>query len=102
MISSNNRILVDVFIPAPKPGEKIYCYDVNSLYPFVMSKFDMGEPIYFKCLRSFDFVSYFTKVYNKKPFGFFRVEVTAPDNIIHPILQVKVNTKNGVRTMSPT
>jgi hypothetical protein len=27
---------VDVFIPESKPGVKIKCYDVNSLYPFIM------------------------------------------------------------------
>ena len=103
MILLKNLTQVDVYIPSPKPGEKIYCYDVNSLYPFVMSKFDMpiGKPKYFKCLRTFDFIGYYKNLFNKKPFGFFRVEVTGY-NIEHPILQVKVNTKNGVRTMSPT
>jgi hypothetical protein len=26
----------DVFIPQSKPGVKIKCYDVNSLYPYIM------------------------------------------------------------------
>lgn len=27
---------VDMFIPQNKRNEEVYCYDVNSLYPFVM------------------------------------------------------------------
>lgn len=82
---------------------KVYCYDVNSLYPFVMSKFSMptGIPKYFKCIQDFDFISFFTSTYGSRPYGFFRVEVTAPDSLEHPILQTKVKTKDGFRTMSP-
>ena len=38
---------VDAYIPE---GENIFCYDVNSLYPYVMSKFDMpvGSPTFLK------------------------------------------------------
>jgi hypothetical protein len=40
---------VDMYIPKIKKGTKIYCYDVNSLYPFVMKEFDMpvGKPVQF-------------------------------------------------------
>jgi hypothetical protein len=36
----------DMYIPTPSKGEKIYAYDVNSLYPSVMAKFKLpiGKP----------------------------------------------------------
>ncbi len=37
------------------------------------------------------------------PFGFFEVEIIAPseDQIKHPIIQTKLDTGNGLRTVSP-
>ena len=39
-----------MFIPTNNNDELIYCYDVNSLYPFVMSSMEMptGVPVYFE------------------------------------------------------
>lgn len=35
-------------------------------------------------------------------FGFLRVEITAPDNLKHPILQTKLRVgKAGLRTVAP-
>jgi DNA polymerase type B, organellar and viral len=83
---------VDVFIPVSKPGIKIKCYDVNSLYPFIMKtkKMPVGIPLYFE--------GDITKV---EAFGFFYCKIIAPDNIKHPILQTHVRTNNGTRTISP-
>jgi hypothetical protein len=39
--------------------------------------------------------------YNKNPFGFFYVNVKAPKNINIPILQTKVRSKGGIRTVAP-
>ena len=40
--------------------------------------------------------------FNNKPFGIFEVEVTAPDNINIPILQLRVKTQaGGTRTIAP-
>jgi hypothetical protein len=41
---------VDVYVPQNKKDTKIWVYDVNSLYPYVMNEFDMpvGKPIYFE------------------------------------------------------
>jgi len=81
----------EMFIPY---GENIYAYDVNSLYPTVMKQQDMpiGNIKYFEGdIRKVD----------NKSFGFFEVEITAPDNIKHPIIQTKVDTGNGLRTLSP-
>jgi DNA polymerase type B, organellar and viral len=41
-----------------------------------------------------------TKI-NKNAFGFFNVEIIAPDNLNHPILQTRVDTGNGLRTVAP-
>jgi len=81
----------DMFIPE---GENIFCYDVNSLYPSVMKNYDMpiGKIRYFEGdIRKVD----------SKAFGFFKVEIIAPSDIKHPIIQTKVNTGNGIRTVSP-
>jgi hypothetical protein len=85
---------VDVFIPESKPGKNIYCYDVNSLYPYQMQSKDLpvGQPSRFN--------GDILKI-NPDAFGFFYCKVIAPDNIKHPILQTHVNTGNGIRTISP-
>jgi hypothetical protein len=85
---------VDMYIPRPQKGTKIYCYDVNSLYPFVMRENLMptGKPIHFYGnIRDID----------PNAFGFFYCKIIAPDNLKHPILQthVKINQQN--RTMAP-
>ena len=85
---------VDVYIPQNKEGTKIWVYDVNSLYPYVMDQFDMpvGKPIYFEGnIREID----------KDAFGFFYCKITAPDNLKHPIVQTHVKVNNMIRTMAP-
>jgi DNA polymerase type B, organellar and viral len=84
----------DMYIPKSKPGVKIKCYDVNSLYPFNMESCDMpvGSPTYFKGD---------IRMINPDLFGFFYCEIIAPDDIKHPILQTHVKTNNGIRTISP-
>jgi hypothetical protein len=85
---------VDMYIPTAPEGTKIYCYDVNSLYPFVMDQFDMpiGKPLYFLGdIRKVD----------PNAFGFFYCKIIAPDNLLHPIIQTHIKTKNGMRTVAP-
>lgn len=62
---------VDLYIPRAVKGTKIFCYDVNSLYPYVMKTFKMpvGAPTYFK--------GDITKLENN-PFGFFYCNIIAP------------------------
>lgn len=74
--------------------KKIYGYDVNSLYPSVMAKelMPVGAPTYFE--------GDITKIMNDA-FGFFEVEINAPDNLYIPLLQTKLKTENGKRTISP-
>lgn len=85
---------VDMYVPKPTDNEKVYVYDVNSLYPSQMLNLDMpvGSPTYFEGdIRQID----------KTAFGFFHCEITSPENLKHPIIQTHVQTDNGIRTMAP-
>jgi hypothetical protein len=83
-----------MYIPKPPKGVKLFGYDVNSLYPFVMKEYDMptGKPI--------KFIGDIRKV-DSNAFGFFYCKITAPDNLRHPILQTHVKKKSNLRTMAP-
>jgi hypothetical protein len=85
---------VDMYIPKPINGVKLHCYDVNSLYPFVMKEYPMptGKPIqFYGDIRKID----------PNAFGFFFCEIIAPDNLKHPILQTHVKINNSIRTIAP-
>lgn len=75
-------------------GENIGCYDVNSLYPSSMKQFSMpvGKVTYFEG----DILGI-----DKNAFGFFEVEIIAPNNMNRPLLQTRVETKGGLRTVAP-
>jgi len=88
---------VDMYIPTNPMGKKIYAYDVNSLYPYIMSKFKMpiGNPTYFE--------KDITKI-EPNAFGFFYCKIMAPEGLIHPILQIHHSGKDGgfsSRTIAP-
>ena len=72
---------------------KLFCYDVNSLYPFIMAKTMMpvGRPIAFE-----------GDIRNIKPqaFGFFYCKITSPEYLEHPILQRRIETSDGTRTIA--
>jgi hypothetical protein len=74
----------DMFIPY---GKNIFGYDINSLYPYAMKNKMM--PI--------NNMKYFEGSLLEVPFGFLFVEVSCPDNLHIPILQI--HNKN--RTVSP-
>nr|AWA82154.1 hypothetical protein [Cantharellus cibarius] len=82
---------VDVYKPS---GNNIYRYDVNSLYPFVMktSPMPIGNISYFE--------GDITQI-NPQSFGIFEVEVTAPQNLHIPILQLRMHTQKGIHTVAP-
>jgi hypothetical protein len=72
---------------------KLYYYDVNSLYPTVMAKFLMpiGKPIAFE-----------GNIRNviSNAYGFFFCKITSPVNLEHPILQRRIKTTEGIRTIA--
>jgi hypothetical protein len=85
---------VDMYIPQPPKGVKIKGYDVNSLYPSQMQSqlMPVGIPTYFNGnILNID----------ENAFGFFYCEITAPNDILHPILQTRVKIKGVVKTIAP-
>lgn len=72
----------------------IYSYDINSLYPYVMNNF------YMPVSKIIFFEGDILKI-DSKAFGFFECIITAPKNLIHPIIQTKIDTGYGIRTISP-
>ncbi|KAH7916880.1 hypothetical protein BV22DRAFT_1027292, partial [Leucogyrophana mollusca] len=81
----------DVYKPH---GYNLFRYAVNSLYPYILKSMDMpiGDITFFE--------GDITKI-EDKPFGFFECEVETPENLKHPILQCRINTGNGIRTVAP-
>jgi hypothetical protein len=73
--------------------KKLFYYDVNSLYPTVMANANMpvGKPVYFEgdILKS-----------NPEAFGFFYCKIASPQYLEHPILQRRIKTSNGTRTIA--
>nr|YP_010561576.1 hypothetical protein OSR58_mgp14 [Ganoderma flexipes]UYX56947.1 hypothetical protein [Ganoderma flexipes] len=84
---------VDVFKPS---GQKIYCYDVNSLYPYVMRFFKM--PVGLPTLLSGSSSLIETIVKDSNKFSFVEVDVFCPENLKVPLLLHKINNK----TVAPT
>jgi hypothetical protein len=96
---------VDVYIPHNRIGDfftakavksffiKLYYYDVNSLYPYVMAFFDMpiGKPISF---------TGDIRKYEPNAYGFFYCKITSPEYLEHPILQRRIKTAEGLRTIA--
>lgn len=83
-----------MYLPKNLYNEKIYAYDVNSLYPSEMKNFYIprGSPAYFEGdIRKID----------SNAFSFFYCDITASTELKHPIIQSRVKTNNRIRTMAP-
>ena len=81
---------VDVFKPT---GKNIYYYDVNGLYAYIMKEMDMPANIFRR--------RYFIFKENPDAYGFFEVKVQAPLDLDIPLLQKRIKTENGYRTVAP-
>jgi len=75
--------------------QDLSCYDVNSLYPFIMANSLMptGKIYYFEGDR--------TKTSYADRLGFYYCKVTAPADLIHPIIQLHIDNNGNKCTMSP-
>src|SRR3978361_1666940 len=60
----------------------------------------VGEPIFFEGDISHLGAESGYNIINK-PYGFFEVEITAPKSMKIPLLQSRVKTENGIRTVAP-
>jgi hypothetical protein len=90
---------VDVYKPHNKIGSwfskqyyKLFYYDVNSLYPSVMSRLLMpiGRPVAFEGD---------IRLVEPNAYGFFYCNITSPDNLQHPILQRRIRGKGTVAAL---
>lgn len=91
----------DMYKPTVDGAEKIYVYDVNSLYPFVMSKHKM--PV--GNIQYFEGDIYKSQPRSENPYGFFLAEIQAgrrhPKVLNIPILLTKAKINNVLRTLAP-
>lgn len=91
---------VDVYIPHNRVGsffskifKPLYYYDVNSLYPSVMA----NVPMPIGLVKTFE--GDIRKV-NPNASGVFYCNITSPMDIKHPILQQRIKTNDGIRTIA--
>ena len=75
-------------------GENLRCYDANSLYPSRMKDtlFGVGQIIQFKGDIT---------LLGPKKVWFAKVEVETKYDLDHPLIQLHLETKSGIRTVAP-
>jgi hypothetical protein len=76
-----------------KTYRKLYSYDINALYPTVMAQqlMPIGFPIIFEGnIRMFE----------PNAYGFFFCKITSPAFLEHPIMQRRIKTSDGIRTIA--
>ena len=81
---------VGMYIPTNPKGTLVYGYDYNSLYPSVMKYYKYPYEFIGHFYGDISQMRQYFDLY-QKCVGFFNVNVTAPTNILHPILPKKVN-----------
>jgi hypothetical protein len=72
---------------------KLYCYDVNALYPTIMANTPMpvGQPIAFDGN---------IRLVEPEAFGYFYCKISSPEFLEHPLLQRRIKTSEGIRTIA--
>jgi hypothetical protein len=91
-ILSSSSILSKVFKNAWKVICILYYYDVNSLYPYIMSQFELpcGKIVYFEGnIYNPDLV--INNIIPQGVLGFYYCKVKAPLSLLHPIIQLRVD-----------
>jgi hypothetical protein len=89
---SSSSILSKVFKNAWKVICILYYYDVNSLYPYIMSQFELpcGKIVYFEG-NIYDENLIINNIIPQGVLGFYYCKVIAPTNLLHPIIQLRHN-----------
>ncbi len=77
-----------VFLTTTRLITNCETYDINSSYPYVMSKMLMPDGVPIRSTR-----------WNSNHFGIYRCHVTAPDNLIIPIIPSR-NSRGSMRWLS--
>lgn len=78
---------VDMYIPKNPTNTKLFHYDINSLYPAVMSQFKYPVTLIGFFNGDISLMDDYSNMYTKY-LGYFKVRITAP-SINHPILPIK-------------
>ena len=84
----------DVYKPESPEGEKVYCYDINSLYPSRLRRVMKHNDFPTGTARH---IEGHVDLNDPDTFGFLRVKVTTPKDLYIPLLQVK----HEGRTIAP-
>lgn len=81
---------VDMYIPTNQIGTQVFGYDVNSLYPHVMKVNKYPYEFVAHFYGDISKMTQYMDIYNTYV-GYFNVNITAPQDILHPIIPKKVN-----------
>ncbi len=77
--------------------QELFSYDVNSLYPTVMCNNPMPRPE--ATSKPIAFEGDIRRI-DPEAFGYFYCKIESPHNLEHPILQRRIKTVNGLRTIA--
>ncbi len=89
----HNRVTTTIIGNIKSKFIKLFAYDVNSLYPSVMANNPMpiGRPIAFiGDIRQIE----------PNAYGFFYCKITSPTYLEHPLIQRRIKTSDGMRTIA--
>ena len=90
--TASSSILSKIFKNAWKVICILYYYAVNSLYPYIMSQFEIpcGKIVYFEG-DIYNENLIINNIIPQNVLGFYYCKVIAPNNLLHPIIQLRIN-----------